>query len=352
MRDRQEEETMRLPAEWEPQSGVLVAWPHERTDWCDVLAEVTPVFARIVAEVSRREIAVVVTPDGDHVREQVEAAGGDLARVQVWDVPTNDTWARDFGPITLLGSGGAPGRPLLLDFGFNGWGLKFASCKDNRVTRELSALGAFHHAELRTMGLVLEGGSIESDGRGTVLTTSQCLLSPNRNPHLDQGAVEAALREHLHAERVLWLHNGHLQGDDTDAHIDTLARLAPDDTIVYVACDDASDPHMEGLSLMARELRELRTASGAPYRLVPLPWPAPKLDADGRRMAASYANYLIINGAVLAPTYRDARDEEALAAIAGAHPGREVVGIDCLPLIQQGGSLHCLTMQLPEGVLR
>ena len=339
---------MRLPAEWEPQDGVLMAWPHPETDWGEVLDEVEPVVAAIGAAISRHEDLVLVTDDPERALEHLRRAGADVGRVRTWDVPTNDTWARDFGPITLLDDGG---RPLLLDFGFNGWGLKFACDRDNRVTRELSALGALHHDPVRTVGLILEGGSIESDGRGTLLTTAQCLLSPNRNPHLDQAGVEAALKEHLHASRVLWLHNGHLIGDDTDAHVDTLARLCPDDTIVYVACDDPDDVHHEALSLMERELGGLRTADGRPYRLVPLPWPEPKHGPEGR-LAASYANFLIIDGAVLVPTYRDARDGRALDAVASAFPGREIIGVDCLPLLQQGGSLHCLTMQLPRGVLR
>lgn len=339
---------MRLPAEWEPQDGVLMAWPHADTDWSDVLEAVEPVFASIVREIARHEDVVLVCGEPRHATATLRAAGADLSRVHLRDVPNNDTWARDFGPITLLGDEG----PLLLDFGFNGWGLKFASDKDNRITRELSAIGAFAHHPVRTVGLVLEGGSVESDGRGTILTTGQCLLSPNRNPHLDQAGVEAMLREHLHASRVLWLHSGHLLGDDTDAHIDTLARLCPDDAIAYVRCDDRGDVHFEALSLMERELRGLRTAGGEPYRLVPLPWPSPKHGPDGRRLAATYANFLIIDGAVLVPTYRDSRDTDALAAVASAFPGRGVVGIDCLPLLEQGGSLHCLTMQLPRGVLR
>lgn len=338
---------MRLPAEWEPQDGVLMAWPHAGTDWSEVLEAVEPVFAAIVREIALREDVVLVCSEPRHVTGVLAGAGADLGRVHLWNVATNDTWARDFGPITLVGDGG----PLLLDFGFNGWGLKFAADRDNRITRELAMLGALGHRRVRTVGMILEGGSIESDGRGTLLTTSQCLLSPNRNPHLDQVGVEAALRAELGAERVLWLHSGHLIGDDTDAHVDTLARLCPDDTIAYVRCDDLGDVHHDGLSLMEQELRGLRTADGRPWRLVPLPWPSPKGGPRGR-LAATYANFLVINEAVLVPTYRDRRDGEALAAVASAFPGRDVVGIDCLPLLEQGGSLHCLTMQLPVGVLR
>lgn len=339
----------RLPAEWEPQDGVLLAWPHASTDWADDLASVEPVFASIVAHISRREVAVVACSDRHATETCLSDAGADLSRVRLWDAQTNDTWARDFGPITLVGGPGE--RPLLLDFTFNAWGLKFAAFHDNRVTRELHARGCFRGADLRTRGLVLEGGSIESDGRGTLLTTAQCLLSPNRNPHLSMEELTAALRTELAAERVLWLHNGHLEGDDTDAHIDTLARFCEDDTIAHVACDDVQDVHCEAFALMTRELASLRTRDGAPYRLLPLPWPSPKYDALGNRLAATYANFLVINDAVLAPTYRDARDGEALEVLRSAFPGREVIGIDCLPLLLQGGSLHCLTMQLPRGVL-
>jgi agmatine deiminase len=337
----------RLPAEWEPQDGVLLAWPHEDTDWAPVLPRVEPVFAELAARIAEAERVVVAAQDPARAERALARARVPPDRVRLYPVPTNDTWARDFGPLTVEEGG----RPRLLDFGFNGWGLKFAADRDNRVTRRLHGLGAFGTTPLETVGLVLEGGSVESDGAGTILTTRECLLGPNRNPHLDRAGVEAALARHLGAERVLWLEHGRLEGDDTDAHVDTLVRLAPDDTLLYVACDDPGDGHFAALEALADEVRALRTAQGRPYRLVPLPWPRPCYDRDGHRLPATYANFLVINGAVLVPTYADPKDAEALAAVAEGFPGRRVVGIDCAPLILQHGSLHCVTMQLPRGVL-
>lgn len=338
---------VRFPAEWEEQDGVLLAWPHAGTDWEPLLAEVEPVFLRLAVEISRRERVLIIAPQVEPVRAALSGAGVDPSRVRLVELPTNDTWSRDFGPLTIHDEG----RPVLLDFGFNGWGLKFACDQDNQVTRRLAGKGLWGTVECRTVGLIFEGGSIESDGCGTLLTTAECLLGPNRNPHLDRRTIEAQLLQLLGAERLLWLENGYLAGDDTDAHIDTLARLCPEDTIVYVACDDPADQHYAALKSMEGELRSFRTASGGPLRLLPLPWPQAKFDDAGERLPATYANYLVINGAVLVPTYNDPADARALAVIGEAFPGRDIVGIDCAPLIYQHGSLHCVTMQLPKGVL-
>jgi agmatine deiminase len=339
----------RLPAEWEEQDGVLLAWPHESTDWHPNLAEVEPVFIEIVRRVAEYERVLLVAPDAGSLEEKLRAAGVPIGRVAVYSIPGNDTWARDFGPITVL----REGKPLLLDFGFNGWGLKFAAHFDNQITGRLHEAGAFGAVPRKTVGLILEGGSIESDGEGTLLTTTECLLSPNRNPHLSRAELEDALRELLGASHFLWLENSYLAGDDTDSHVDTLARLAPGETILYVACDDQSDEHYPILSRMAAELRGFRTADGRPYRLIPLPWPKPCFDGEGQRLPATYANFLVVNGAVLVPTYRDdEKDTKALREIGGAFPDRAIIGIDCLPLIEQHGSLHCVTMQLPKGTLR
>jgi agmatine deiminase len=337
----------RLPAEWEAQDGVLLAWPHEETDWKDCLDRVVPVFVRIAERISLFENVLVIAPDQEPVEDLLRRAGAIMDRIRVLELPSNDTWARDFGPITVLDNE----SPLLLDFGFNGWGLKFPADRDNRLTRGLHGAGAFGGARLETVGLVLEGGSIESDGDGTILTTAECLLNPNRNPHLSRNGIEAALAAHLGADRFLWLESGFLEGDDTDSHIDTLARLCPDDTILHVACDNPDDPHYEPLRAMASELSAFRTRDGRPYRLIPLPWPEARHDGDGNRLPATYANFLVINGAVLVPTYGDRHDRAALAAVREAFPGRSVLGIDCLPLILQHGSLHCVTMQIPKGVL-
>lgn len=336
----------RLPAEWEPQDGVLLAWPHEGSDWRPYLDAVQPVFAEIVRQVSRFELAVIAAPDPETVREQLSKCGAHMERVRIYQVETNDTWARDFGPVTVQEEGAA----RLLNFGFNGWGLKFASDLDNRINRRLQALGAWQ-APLETVGLILEGGSIESDGRGTILTTEECLLNDNRNPHLIREELEEELHGLLGSDRFLWLANGYLAGDDTDSHVDTLARLCPDDTITYVSCDDPDDEHYPALKAMEGEIEAFRTRDGRPYRMIPLPWPAARIDEDGVRLPATYANFLVINGAVLVPTYQDGKDSAALEAVSRAFPGRETIGIDCLPLILQHGSLHCVTMQLPKGTL-
>ena len=338
----------RLPAEWERQDAVLLAWPDEKTDWAADLDAVRCAYTEIIRAAARFEPVVLVARRPDEAEEWLAAARMPTGRVRAHQANYNDTWTRDYGPITVLDDD----KPVLLDFAFNGWGLKFPAFDDNHLTRRLKAAGAFGSAPLRTVGLVLEGGAIESDGHGTLLTTSRCLLQANRNPHLTRDEIERALTDELGAARVLWLEHGYLAGDDTDSHVDTLARLCPDDTIAYTSCDDPADEHYEELSAMADELRAFRTADGKPYRLAPLPWPDAQFDGQGNRLPATYANFLIVNGGVLVPTYGDpARDEAAIAAIGSALPGRTVLGVDCRPLIRQHGSLHCVTMQLPKGVL-
>ncbi len=337
----------RLPAEWEPQDGILLAWPHGGTDWRHSLAEVEPVFVEIAREISRFETVVILAPNGKNLKQKLRKEGVDLERVAVYEIATNDTWARDFGPITVL----EDGEPRLLDFGFNGWGLKFPAFHDNMASRSLHALGTFGATPMETSGLILEGGSIESDGGGTILTTARCLLEQNRNPHLGKEGIEQVLRNALGVDRILWLYHGFLEGDDTDSHIDTLARLCPDDTICFVRCDDPGDTHFKPLSAMAEELAAFRTRKGRPYRLLPLPWPSPLFDDEGKRLPATYANFLVLNGAVLVPTYGDSKDGMALETLRSAFPGRSIIGIHCLPLIRQHGSLHCLTMQISKGAL-
>ena len=339
-----------LPAEWAPQSGVMLTWPHVDSDWGPWLDQVEPVFARIAAAVSQYELVLVVCVDDahrQHVKDVMLHSGIVLDRVRFHCIASNDTWARDHGPITVL----VDGRPQLLDFTFNGWGGKFDAALDNQITRRLHSAGAFGATPLRSIDLVLEGGSIESDGVGTLLTTAQCLLTPTRNPQYNRADIEDCLRSVLGSEHLLWLEHGALAGDDTDSHIDTLARLCPDETIPYVACDDPNDEHYAELNAMEAELEAFRTRDGKPYHLVPLPWPKARYAADGRRLPATYANFLIINGAVLLPTYDDPADLEAAARLAQCFPDREIIGIPCLALIQQYGSLHCVTMQLPAGVL-
>jgi len=339
-----------LPPEWAPQSAVQLTWPHADSDWGPILAEVEPVFVAIARAVTRFERLIVACHNEAlraRVAELLRQGGADLARVALYCAPANDTWARDHGPITVL----CQGEATLLDFGFNGWGGKYPHALDNQITRRLHAAGAFGEAPIEYVDLILEGGSIEVDGSGTLLTTERCLLAPTRNPGLGRAEIERLLGELLGLTRFLWLRHGYMAGDDTDSHIDTLARLCDRDTIAYVACDDPGDEHYAELKAMEAELRAFRTPTGQPYRLVPLPWPGVKLDSDGARMPATYANFLIINGAVLVPTYRDGADAEALARLAPCFPDREIIGIDCLPLIWQHGSLHCVTMQLPAELL-
>lgn len=344
----------RLLPEWAPQCGVMLSWPAAHTDWVDILDEAEASYVEIACAIALRETCVIVCHDAahrEHILGRLRPRAVNERNLRFVHAPYNDTWIRDYGPVTVgTGTVGNAGKLLLRDFSFNGWGRKFEARLDDAVTRVLAAQGLFR-PDIDSVPLFLEGGGIETDGRGTLLTTSACLLSPMRNPQLDRAATERELRRTLGVERVLWLEHGHLAGDDTDSHIDTLARFCDERTLCYVACDDRDDEHYDDLAAMADELAALRDADGAPYTLVPLPWPAGKYAPDGHRLPASYVNFLIINGAVLVPTYRDNADPEVLATLARCFPAHDVIGIDCLPLIQQHGSLHCVTMQLPAGVL-
>lgn len=336
-----------LPAEWASQSGIQLTWPHAETDWAYMLAEVRSCFTAIAREIAKRELLLIVTPEPEEVRKQISATVN-MENVRFMECETNDTWARDHGAITLLDTDG----PSLLDFTFNGWGLKFASDKDNLITRQAVEAGFLNGRYVNRLGFVLEGGSIESDGQGTLLTTSECLLSLNRNGQMSRDEIEAYLCSVFHLQRVLWLDHGYLAGDDTDSHVDTLARLCSPETIAYVKCTGTQDEHYEALHRMEEQLKTFRTISGAPYRLLALPM-ADKIEEEGERLPATYANFLIMNSAVLYPTYRqpenDARAKEVLQE---AFPEHEIVGIDCRALIKQHGSLHCVTMQYPTGVLK
>jgi agmatine/peptidylarginine deiminase len=335
-----------FPAEWAPQSGVMLTWPHINTDWADILNEAEHCFIRISEQILKREKLLIVCHDVDYVRRLFPDADPD--RLMVVYAESNDTWARDHGPITLIKNG----EPVLLDFKFNGWGLKFASGKDNLITSRLYDKKVFaQHVKYENhRNMVLEGGSLESDGEGTVLTTSECLLSPNRNDEWTRHDVEQQLKQRLDVKRVLWLNYGYLAGDDTDSHIDTLVRFCAVDTLAYVKCNDEQDEHYDDLLAMEKELQALTQANGEPYKLVALPM-ADAVFYEGERIPATYANFLIINGAVLLPVYGSAKDSEAIGTLQQLFPDREIVPIDCITLIKQHGSLHCVTMQFPEGVL-
>lgn len=336
-----------LPAEWAPQSGIQLTWPHAGTDWAHMLTEVQVCFAAIAREITQRELLLIVTPEPEEVKKQISATVN-MQNVRFMECETNDTWARDHGAITMLDAEGAS----LLDFMFNGWGLKFASDKDNLITRQAVESGFLNGRYVNRLGFILEGGSIESDGLGTLLTTSECLLSPNRNGQMSRDEIEDYLCSVFHLKQVLWLDHGYLAGDDTDSHVDTLARLCSPDTIAYVQCTDTQDEHYEALHQMEEQLKTFRTLNGNPYRLLALPM-VDKIEEEGERLPATYANFLIMNDAVLYPTYRQPEnDQRAKEVLQEAFPEYEIVGIDCRALIKQHGSLHCVTMQYPAGVLK
>lgn len=337
-----------LPAEWHKQSLIQLTWPHIETDWAYMLDEVETCFLNIAYEILERQDLLVVAPEPFSIGDCIEAHGGNVKRLTVSKVETNDTWARDHAFITMLKE---DGTPQLLDFCFNGWGMKYAANYDNLINSRLYYFCDTLKGEyVYHRNFILEGGSIESDGKGTLLTTRSCLLSSNRNEMIQED-MEKFLKETFNLKQVLWLSHGYLAGDDTDSHIDTLARFCPDDTIAYVKCTDSNDEHYEELKAMEEELKAFRTLDGKPYRLLPLPMANAIYDDERKRLPATYANFLIMNEAVLYPTYMQyANDMLAKEVLAEAFPGREIVGIDCTALIKQHGSLHCVTMQYPEGV--
>lgn len=342
-----------LAPEWARQSAIQLTWPHSNTDWAYMLNQVTECYLRLAFEIATRQPLIIVAPNTDEVKKLIDQRLPQRAtqNIRLHPCNTNDTWARDHAFLTVVSNDG----PELLDFRFNGWGGKFEATLDNAINQSLVAQP---HPLLKgkyvdCLDFELEGGSIEVDGQGTLLTTSECLLNPNRNPQLDKAHKEALLKERLGVDRVLWLDHGYLAGDDTDSHIDTLARLCPNNTIVYVQCTDVNDEHYPALQAMEQQLQSFVTPQGEPYRLLPLPMATAVYDDEGERLPATYANYLVMNEAVLYPTYaQPENDERAASVLRQAFPNRDVVGVDCCALIQQHGSLHCVTMQYPYGVLR
>lgn len=345
-----------MPAEWAEQSMVQLTWPHEDTDWKYCLAEITATYVEMAAAISRHEKLLIVTPYPDDVRAllTVTLTRRQMSNILFHKCPTNDTWARDHGFITLTETDSTAADVeqgiVLSDFRFNGWGEKFPARLDNAINRSLYDSGVIRGKYADNNDFVLEGGSIESDGRGTVLTTACCLMAPHRNQPLTRDGIESQLLHRLHADRILWIDHGHLEGDDTDGHIDTLVRIAPSDTLLYIGCDDRNDSHYEDLRLMEEQLRTLRTIDGCPYRLLRLPM-ADAIYEGGERLPATYANFLVINDAVLVPTYAQP-DNDRLAAdvIKEAFPDREIICIDSRAIIRQHGSIHCCTMQFPKGL--
>lgn len=339
----------RLPAEWEPQDAVLLTWPHKNTGWNPFLDDVIQLYEALVSVICDYADVVIALPEEEiaDARMRLEAMSIPMEYVYFYPVNTNDTWARDHGPITVQTDQGMK----LLNFKFNGWGEKYPFDLDNSISKNLREQDAFPSAEFENEEWVLEGGSIDTDGQGTLLTTSSCLLNKNRNPHLSKSDIELRLKNAFGVRKINWLESGYLAGDDTDGHIDVLVRHCPNNTIVYTACDDEADEHYVELKKMENELAAMTNADGIAYRLLPLPWPGEKIGDADTRLPASYANFLVVNEAVLVPIYDSLSDEDALEVISQAFPGFEIMGIPCSTLIERGGSLHCITMQLPEGVL-
>jgi agmatine/peptidylarginine deiminase len=336
---------MSLPPEWAPQAFVLLAWPDPQGDFAPWLEAVEHTYALTVAAVSRYQGVVIVCKNAAHrarIKEILQRYSKVAANIAFVEAPYRDSWVRDTAPLTVIHGEHA----CLIDFRFNGWGGKHPWAEDDALGQRLFALGIFGQVPYRRVEWVLEGGSVETDGLGTLLATRSSVQNPNRNPH--PALAEAILSEHLGLKRFLWLEYGHLAGDDTDGHIDTLARFCSPSTIVYQSCADPRDPHYEPLKAMAAQLAQFKSTDGKPYHLVPLPLPRPICDADGKRLPASYANFLILNGAVLVPVYDDPADTEALAKLRQVFPKREIIAIPAQALIHQYGSLHCMTMQYPH----
>ena len=349
-----ENHSFRLPAEWEPQSGVILIWPHEDTDWCPYLEDITEVYLQMADAITRYEALLITARDTELVRSLLAGrlTEEQMKRVTLFACDNNDTWARDVAPISLISNTTSKDsfQPLhLLDFCFNGWGEKFAAEKDNRINRQLYEAGLLQGVLENHKDFVLEGGSIESDGERTLFTTTSCLMAPHRNQPLTQEDIDKRLRLFFpNVKRVIWLDYGQLAGDDTDGHIDTIVRIAPNNTLLYIGCDDKEDEHYEDFRLLEEQLKQLRTLDGKPYRLLRLPMPDAIYD-DDERLPATHANFLIINGAVIVPTYdQPEKDKAALDTIQEAFPDREIIGIDSRTIIRQHGSIHCLTMQLPQ----
>ncbi len=337
-----------LAPEWAAQSAVLLTWPHSNTDWRDSLPQVEPAFAAMASTISHYQAVLIICQDAQqqsHIQQQLQQQSSTMANVYYCHLPSNDTWTRDFGPLSVCQAQQA----LALDFQFNAWGDRYASDLDNAINQQLKQQGLLQ-PPLHSVDFVLEGGSIDTDGCGSLLTTRACLLNKSRH-HSEQTQVEAMLREQLGVERILWLNNGSLQGDDTDSHIDNLARFTDSNTIVYASCNDPQDPHYIPLQAMAEELARFTTLAGEPYQLQPLPIPtAQRSQYDQRRLPASYVNFLIINGAVLIPAFADPADRIAEQTLQACFPGRAIIPIDSRPFIEQNGGIHCLSMQLAAGI--
>ena len=332
-----------MPAEWEKQQCVLMSFPHEETDWAqsgsieDLNAVLSP-FIRIAQAIAYKEAVYIICKD----KTKIASMFCSTRNLTFIEIPTNDTWIRDYGYLSIF----EDGEKKLLDFIFDGWGGKFEASLDNSVNITLHQKGYMGITPLEKIDFVLEGGSVESDGKGTILTTTACLCNPNRNAGLTKKEIETKLKNYLGAQRVLWLDDGYLAGDDTDSHVDTLARFVNKETIAYVKCDNEEDVHYNALKNMEKQLQTFKTMHGNPYNLIALPMTDAIYGNTQERLPATYANFLICNDALVYPTYSDKNDKMVHEIFAGLFPNKEIIPINCLKLIEQGGSLHCSTMQV------
>jgi len=328
-----------LPAEWQKQRAILMSFPHKNSDWNNNLKSALVPFIRIAQAIAYAQPVYIICDNKDEIAD-LFCYPRNLSFIEI---ETNDTWIRDYGYISVI----EDGEVKLLDFTFDAWGGKFEAELDNLVNRTLHKKGYMGVTPLESIDFVLEGGAIESDGLGTILTTTECLCNANRNGGLSKDEVEEKLAEYLGAKRVLWLDHGYLAGDDTDSHVDTLARFVSVDTIMYVQCLDEKDEHYVELKKMEEQLKVFRTFEGKPYELIALPMPSAKFDEEGNRLPATYANFLISNGALVYPTYSVDEDKVAHEVFKDFFSDKEIIPIECSRLIEEGGSLHCSTMQIP-----
>lgn len=324
----------------------MLAWPYDGSDWTPVLRYAQKTCADIIAAARQFQPVVLCVRSDDVLSEQSWTDSGGKHPVWIVVADYDDTWVRDTGPLTVMDSNG---KPAWANFRFDGWGGRSHHPLDTTLTSRLSESSLFDAVPVHNYDYVLEGGAIESDGAGTLLTTTRCWRA--RDAQFSRSAVELQLAQHLGAQRVLWLNHGELLGDDTDSHVDMLARFAPEDTLIYQGCQLPQDPHYPFLQAMARELESFRTLSEQPYRLLELPMPT-VMGKGAYRCPVTYANFMVLNNAVLVPTFEDsATDEQAIRVIGTAFPERQVLGVDSRVLITQGGALHCASLQLPSGTL-
>jgi agmatine deiminase len=353
----------RLPAEWEPQQALLLTWPHEGGAWGQDIQNIERVFFNITCAVAKTQTVIIGVKDAAH-QQHILAALKKMdvlpEKVKTYFAPSNDVWARDHGPITVLQEklDGLESLDVLgdlgvlCDFRFTGWGGKYPHQLDDLIPELLAQSGLLSGYAYQKFPFILEGGAIDCDGEGTLLTTEKCLRSSERHANLTREQIEHHLAQTLGIKRVLWLSDGHLSGDDTDGHIDTLARFLNPTTIAYVTTDDQNSPDFQSLKAMEQTLLSFKNNRGDPYNLVKLPLPEPIFDKEGNRLPATYANFLLCNGQVLVPLYRDPKDPSILETFRHHFPNRIVTGIDCNSAIEQYGSLHCLTMQIPAIIKR